>query len=196
MKKSSFSALAFVLLFANGCSFKSDAVEFAEPKSIYIGEKAYAKAYFERVSDDRSDKKSIGVIKDRDGAKQSIVLASQNMSEWMDAAFEKEMRAAGFAPVSKEGDADYSYSFSLTKLNAQYAKHELTGKNLRLEMDIVVKVKSKTGLITKTYRYDEQKWVKPLFDNEGVKKELEPFMAQSIAATVKSLVDLSKTRQP
>jgi uncharacterized lipoprotein YajG len=194
MRKQTLFVLSLVVIFVSGCSFKDGAVEFAEPRSIYMGDKAYAKAYLAGASDDRADKKSVGVIKDRDGAKQSIALANQNMSEWLDKAFEKEMRAAGFAPVSREGDSDFSYSFSLTKLNAEYAKHELTGKNLRLEMDMTVTVKNQNGVITKKYRYDEQKWVKPLFDSEAIKKELEPFMSQSVAATVKSLVELSKTR--
>ncbi len=194
MKKSSFAALAFAMLFIGGCSFKDGAIEFSEPKSIYIGEKAYAKAFFERVSDDRADKKRVGVVKDKEGGILSSLTTNQDMSRWIGVAFEKEMRAAGFAPVSKEGDADYSYSFSLTKLNVEYAKQELTGKNLRLEMDISVQIKNKNGVITKNYRYDEQKWVKPLFDSEAIKKEIEPFMSQSVAAIVKDLAVLSKTR--
>jgi len=194
MRRSSLFALSLAAIFMSGCSFKSGAVVFDEPRSIYMGEKAYAKAYFEAVTDDRADKTVVGAIKSRDGVKQNIALAGQNMSEWMSVAFEKEMRAAGFAPVSKEGDSDFSYSLSLSKLNAEYAESELTGKNLRLQMDITVKVKNKNGVVTKKYKYDEQKWVKPLFDSEAIKKELEPFMSQSVAATVKSLVELSKAK--
>lgn len=194
MKKGSFTVLAFVALFVGGCSFKDSVIEFSEPKSIYIGEKAYAKAFFERVSDDRANKKRVGVVRDRDGGIIGFLNTDQDMSKWIGVALEKEMRAAGFALVSNENDADYSYSFSLTKLNVQYAKEELTGKNLRLEMDIVAKIKNKNGVITKNYKYDEQKWVKPLFDSNAIKKEIEPFMSESIAAIVKDLTVLSKTK--
>ncbi len=187
-----FLPLVVAALIMGGCSFKSSNIEFGEPISVYMGEKAYAKAYFEGVRDDRVDTKTIGVI--RDGNELSAVATSQNIPSWVGSALQKEMRAAGFTFVSKPENADFIYSFAITKLNVDYTKSDLTGKNMRLTMDINAKARRGAVTVTKNYKYDEQKWVKPIFDSEGIKKELEPFMRESVAATVRGLVELSKSR--
>lgn len=193
MKKGVFVLALATLFLSSGCSFKSGGVDLGEPKSVYMGDKAYAKVYLKGATDARGDK-NIGVIKDKNGAVTAIVSTVTNIEKWSDVAFEKEMRAAGFVPVSKESDGDFSYSLTLTKLGAEYLNGVLTGKNLKLKMDLTVKIESKNGVVTKNYKYDEQKWVKPMFDSEEIKKELLPFMQEGIAATVKDLVALSKTK--
>ncbi len=177
-----------------GCSFKSESISFSEPTSIYMGEKAFAKAHLLGAKDDRADKKTVGVIKNKSGELQSLITTTQELAPWFDAAFEREMRAAGFAPVSDKNNADFSYLMTLTTLKAEYVTNELTGKNLRLLMGVSVEITDKNQTIIKKYKYDEEKWIKPAFDAEAIKKELEPFMRESVAATVKNLVEGSKTK--
>lgn len=177
-----------------GCGFKGTAIEFAQPSSIYMGDKAFAKVFLQGVSDERVDKKSLGFVKSKDGEILAPITTSQNMSQWFSVAFEKEMRAAGFAPVSKEDDSDTSYLFVIKKLNTEYVKNELTGKNLHLELDIDVKIKNKSAVVTKSFKYNEQKWTKPLFEGDALKGEIEPFVRESVAATVRGLVADSKTK--
>lgn len=186
--------LVALSLLISGCSFKSTTISFDEPNSIYMGDKAASRAFLEGVSDERADKQVLGSVKNKDGAIQTLVVTSQNISQWFSVAFEKEMRAAGFAPVSKEADSDASYLFVIKKLNTEYTQTEITGKNLRLELDIDVKIKNKNGVVTKSYRYNEQKWSKPLFASDELKKELEPFVRESVVATVKDLVSLTKSK--
>jgi uncharacterized lipoprotein YajG len=179
--------LAAAAILVGGCSFKSTNIEFSEPVSIYMGEKAYAKAFLEGIKDERADKSVLGAVRNKDGELLSTITTSQDMAKWFGTAFEKEMRAAGFAPVSKPEDADLSYLFIVKNLSADYTQGQLSGKNLRLQLLLEVKISNKYGVVTKNYKYDEQKWSKPLFESEALKKELEPFMRQSIADTVKSL---------
>lgn len=180
-------SVAAAAILIGGCSFKSANIEFSEPVSIYMGEKAYAKAFLEGVKDDRADKSVLGAVRSKDGELLSTITTSQDMAKWFGAAFEKEMRAAGFTPVTKPEDADLSYLFTIKGLSADYTQGQLSGKNLRLQLLLEVRISNKYGVVTKNYKYDEQKWSKPLFESEAIKKELEPFVRQSIADTVKSL---------
>lgn len=177
-----------------GCSFKSESISFSEPTSIYMGEKAFVKAHLLGTKDDRADKKTVGVIKNKSGELQSLITTTQELAPWFDTAFEREMRAAGFAPVSDKNNADFSYLMTLTTLKAEYVTDKLTGKNLRLLMGVSVEITDKNQTIIKKYKYDEEKWIKPAFDAEAIKKELESFMRESVAATVKNLVEGSKTK--
>jgi uncharacterized lipoprotein YajG len=179
--------LAAAAILIGGCSFKSTNIEFSEPVSIYMGDKVYAKAFLEGVKDERADKSVLGAIRNKKGELLSTITTSQDMAKWFGAAFEKEMRAAGFVPVSKPEDADLSYLFIIKNLSADYTQGELFGKNLRLQLLLEARISNKYGVVTKNYKYDEQKWSEPLFKSEAIKKELEPFMRQSIADTVKSL---------
>jgi uncharacterized lipoprotein YajG len=194
VKKLQLISIVSAILLMGGCGFKGTAIEFAQPSSIYMGDKAFTKAFLQGVSDERADKNSLGFVKSKDGEILAPITTSQNMSQWFSVAFEKEMRAAGFAPVSKEDDADASYLFVIKKLNTEYVKNELTGKNLRLELDIDVKIKNKNGIVTKSFKYNEQKWSKPLFEGDALKGEIEPFIRESVASTVKGLVAQSKTK--
>ncbi|MDD3467165.1 MAG: YajG family lipoprotein [Campylobacterales bacterium] len=186
------SAVAAALL--SGCAFKSSKVEFTAPTSVYMGEKAYSKAYIKPFEDVRSDKQMLGSIKNKSGEIIGMMATDQNMAQWFGNAFEKEMRAAGFAPVSSEGDADYTYNLSLKKLDAEYIQTEISGKNLHLVMEIEVKILKGGNSVTKQYKYNESKWTKPLFNAESLKDTLEPFVKEGITATVKDLVALSKTK--
>jgi uncharacterized lipoprotein YajG len=194
MNKLTFVSLACAVFLVSGCSFKSTKVEFAPATSVYMGEKAYSKAYIKSFEDVRSDKNVLGNIKNKSGEVLNMMITSQNMAEWFGAAFEKEMRTAGFAPVSIEADADASYAFALKKLDATYTQSDLSGKNLQLVMDIEVKITKKGETITKQYKYNEQKWTKPLFNSEALKDILEPFAKEGVAATVKDLVAASKAK--
>ncbi len=194
MNKLAFVSLACAAFLVSGCSFKSTKVEFAPPTSVYMGEKAYSKAFVKPFEDARADKNVLGNIKNKSGEVLNMMITSQNMAEWFGATFEKEMRSAGFAPVSSEADADASYAFSLKKLDATYTQSEISGKNLQLTMDIEVKITKKGETLTKQYKFNEQKWTKPLFDSEALKNILEPFAKEGVAATVKDLVAASKTK--
>ncbi len=185
---------ACVALIFCGCSFKNESISFSEPASIYMGQKAFAKAYLFKVQDERVDKNIVGVFKNKNGEVQSVITTAQDLAPWFNTAFEKEMRAAGFVPVSDKNNADFSYLMTVTTLKAEYITNELTGKNLRLLMGISVEITNKNQTITKKYKYDEEKWIKPAFDADAIKKELEPFMRESIANTVKSLVELSAAK--
>lgn len=181
---------AFLLSTFCGCSFKPSTVELSPPASVYMGERAYAKAFLSSVSDARANPSVIAFIDESDGRK--TIGANQNVAGWIKAALDKEMRAAGFTFVTKEENADYSYSFTITKLHAEYSKKELTGKNLRLYADVTAQIKKGATTTVKNYKYEEQKWIKPIFDADGIKKELEPFLQESVANTVKSLAQLTK----
>ncbi len=194
MKKILILAASCAALTFCGCSFKGDNINFSEPTSIYMGEKAFSKAHILATKDVRSDKNTVGIIKNKNGELKTTISTSQDLSTWFGLAFEREMRAAGFAPISNMENADFSYQMSVTELKAEYITDELTGKNLKLAMSISVEIGDKTQTITKNYKYNEEKWIKPTFEAESIKKELEPFMRESIASTVKSLVDGSKTR--
>ena len=85
-----FLPLVAAALIMSGCSFKSSNIEFGEPISVYMGEKAYAKAYFEGVRDDRIDTKTIGVI--RDGSELNALSSSQNIPSWLGASKRDESR--------------------------------------------------------------------------------------------------------
>lgn len=187
-----FTSLAAIIF--SGCSFKGESITFSEPYSIYIGEKAFSKAYLAGAKDERSDKGTVGIIKNKNGEVQTLITTTQDLTPWFSVAFEREMRAAGFAPLSSKDNADFSYQMSVTTLKAEYVTGEFTGKNLRLLMGISVEITDKNRTITKKYKYDEEKWIKPTFSAETIKKELEPFMRESVAATVKNLVEGSKTR--
>lgn len=159
-----------------------------------MGEKAYSKAYIKSFEDDRTDKQMLGSIKNKNGEIIGMMATSQNMTEWFSSAFEKEMRAAGFAPVSSEKDADASYAFTIKKLDAEYVQTEISGKNLHLIMEIEVKITRGANTLTKQYKYNESKWTKPLFEAESLKNTLEPFVKEGITSTVKDLVAISKTK--
>ncbi len=193
MNKQFIFAASAALVFC-GCSFKGESISFSEPTSIYMGEKAFAKAHLLAVKDERADKNTVGIIKNKSGEVQSVITTVQELAPWFNTAFEREMRAAGFAPVSDKNNADFSYLMTVTMLKAEYVTNELTGKNLRLLMGISVEITDKNQTITKKYKYDEEKWIKPAFNADAIKKELEPFMRESVAATVKNLVEGSKTK--
>lgn len=190
-----FSAFVAAVLLG-GCSFKSSKVEFATPTSVYMGEKAYSKVFIKPFEDARSDKQMLGSIKNKSGEIIGMMATGQDMRQWFGDTFEKEMRAAGFTPVSNEDNADNSYTFSLKKLDAEYIQTEISGKNLHLVMEIEAKISKGGNSVTKQYKYNESKWTKPLFSAESLKDTLEPFAKEGIATTVKDLVSISKTKQP
>jgi uncharacterized lipoprotein YajG len=187
----SFFAAAVLL---GGCSFKSSNVEFAAPTSVYMGEKAYSKIHIKPFEDGRADKHTLGNIKNKSGEIIGTMTSSQDISKWFGDAFEKEMRAAGFVPLSIEDDADATYMFTLKKLSAEYVQTEISGKNLHLVMDVEVVISKGGNTTARMYKYNENKWTKPLFSAESLQNTLEPFVKEGIVSTVKDLVALSKTK--
>lgn len=181
-------------LFLTGCAVKNTNMEFSKPYSIYMGERAYSKVFLSGVKYAASDTKIVGSIINSAGAVEGYLTTSTDMQNWFGEAFEKEVRAAGFTPLSDEKNADFSVSMSVQNLEMKYLKSELTGKNLMMKLQIEVSIKKAGNTVTKKYGYNESKWIKPTFNALELADIYEPFLRESVAATVKDLVAISKNR--
>ena len=83
---------------------------------------------------------------------------------------------------------------SVQNLEMKYLKSELTGKNLMMKLQIEVSIKKGGNNVTKKYGYNESKWIKPTFNALELADIYEPFLRESVSATVKDLVVISKNR--
>lgn len=186
-------SLVFVVLIS-GCAVKNTNMEFSKPYSIYMGERAYAKVFLSGVGYGGTDSKIVGSIINSAGGIEGYLTTSTDMKNWFGEAFEKEVRAAGFTPLSDEKNGDFSIFVNVQNLDMQYLKSELTGKNLLMKLSIELTIKKGGTTVTKKYGYNESKWIKPTFNALELTDVYEPFLRESVAATVKDLVAISKGR--
>lgn len=192
MKKNIVVMTCGCLLLLSGCGFKSTAITFPTPASIYMGDKAYARITLNDIIDSRSDTHTVGYVRNSEGSIENTLITSSDMHAWMRETFEKEVRAAGFAPVTKSQDADMNVTLTVKQIEADYTQSQLTDKNLRLRMEIEATIIKHGVTVTKKYRYDESRWIKPTFESDGLRDALVDFTRESIVSIVKDLVALSQ----
>ena len=183
MKNLSYLIVAALLL--GGCTYKNEAIGLSSYKTVYSGAMSnnHKSIYLASVSDERSDKTSIGYVQ-ANGKKTTLLYSYADFAGKYKDGLNSALRMAQFN-VEQHPDADaIIVDVKIKKVELVYNDTKKFDENLHGKILIDVTVKQGNKVTTQSFTQNQGIWIKPSYTT----KDMEPLLYTLFSSSINDFV--------